>query len=241
MFTWLLQVLLACSPDGRLLAACAYEPGSLTATLLLFHAGNLEPYMRIETDVTTFTQISFDPAATELLGVTDDRRLERYDIVSGKKVGSITGLHRITTHSLDCHAASHVLATGGADGLVKVLKPYHLCLPHDNNIAQSFSGKVALVSRVIFGATQRAQVWPYKVGGSGRSTASKTYGEVLDVLPDSSSVGSAVSSSSQGQSFVGHSGAVNYVRFSGHRCVRHTLVPPPLFVVSSLATTNSVD
>jgi len=63
-------VLLACSPDGRLLAACAYEPGALTATLLLFHAGTLEPYMRIETDVAAFTQIAFDPAATELMGVT---------------------------------------------------------------------------------------------------------------------------------------------------------------------------
>mmetsp|Transcript_2561 Transcript_2561/g.6727 ORF Transcript_2561/g.6727 Transcript_2561/m.6727 type:complete len:950 (+) Transcript_2561:248-3097(+) len=114
------KVLLACSPDGRLLAACAYEPGALTATLLLFHAGTLEPYMRIETDVAAFTQIAFDPAATELMGVTKDRRLERYDIVSGKKVGSTTGLHRITANSLDCHADSQALATAGADGLVKV-------------------------------------------------------------------------------------------------------------------------
>jgi len=58
--------------------------------------------------------------------MTQDRRLERYDIVSGKKVGSTTGLHRITANSLDCHADSQALATAGADGLVKVSR---LCAP----------------------------------------------------------------------------------------------------------------
>lgn len=67
------QILVACSPDGRLLATTSYEPGALTASLLIFHSGTLDPYMRIETTAPAFNNIQFNPSSTEIVAVSKVR------------------------------------------------------------------------------------------------------------------------------------------------------------------------
>lgn len=48
-----------------------------------------------------------------------DRKLDRFDITTGLPVASIVGVHRVSCQALHCHQS--MIATGGSDGLVKVM------------------------------------------------------------------------------------------------------------------------
>ena len=82
---------MALSADGDLLAAL----GPDASFVLLFDARSLTPHSRMDVPGGfAVSTLAFSPDATELVLTTADMRLERFNLASGKLVGSQADCHK---------------------------------------------------------------------------------------------------------------------------------------------------
>lgn len=61
----------------------------------------LAPYMRLDTELPGFTALAFSPDGRELLALSSDRRLERFDLASGHVLQQV---EQVRAGSLALHA-----------------------------------------------------------------------------------------------------------------------------------------
>ncbi|MEW5300015.1 MAG: hypothetical protein WDW36_002979 [Sanguina aurantia] len=115
-----MKVCLAASGDGKFLATPSYDPHQRVTSLLIFRTPGLEPFMRIATDVRAYLRLAFTHDSSQLWAVSDEDRLDRFELGAGRVVQQVEAIHRPGVTSLAMDPLGRFAVTGGADALVKV-------------------------------------------------------------------------------------------------------------------------
>lgn len=107
---------MALSPTTRLLATATHEKYKQRTSLLLFNCISLEPFLKIETDIPGFSHLGFSADGSQLWSVTDDQRLECFELTTGGILQHVAGVHRGACNALAMHPEMRCLSTGEAGG-----------------------------------------------------------------------------------------------------------------------------
>ncbi|DBA73164.1 TPA: hypothetical protein ACH3X2_010098 [Trebouxia sp. C0005] len=136
---------IAAAPNSSLLATVSRSDASPMASILLFHGSTLEAIRRIESTAPGFTNLLFSQDGSQLLATTADRRLLTYAVGNGQLMQEQSELHKVGVDTVALHPSQALIATGGADRLIKIW-PCHSQAPSPTATGQSFIGHSDIVT-----------------------------------------------------------------------------------------------
>ena len=109
-------IAMSISKDGKYLATSGAEPNSV----LLFDAETLAPISKVESPSGGLSKVMLSPNSNQLFVTTTDRKLECFEVPSGRFQYQMGTIHRTDCEAFDIHSSGQYVVTGGHDNLLKV-------------------------------------------------------------------------------------------------------------------------
>ena len=109
-------IAMSISKDGKYLATSGAEPNSV----LLFDAETLAPISKVESPSGGLSKVMLSPNSNQLFVTTTDRKLECFEVPSGRFQYQMGSIHRTDCEAFDIHSSGQYVVTGGHDNLLKV-------------------------------------------------------------------------------------------------------------------------
>ena len=109
-------IAMSISKDGKYLATSGAEPNSV----LLFDAETLAPISKVKSPSGGLSKVMLSPNSNQLFVTTTDRKLECFEVPSGRFQYQMGTIHRTDCEAFDIHSSGQYAVTGGHDNLLKV-------------------------------------------------------------------------------------------------------------------------